>query len=168
MSYGLLLKVDGPDELVAAANQARAEQLAPMDAFTPFPVEGLTAAIGGKPSPIPWIMLVCGISGAVLAFGTMCFAATIHYPFNVGGRPHFSWPAFVPITFELTILFAALGGALSLAILSKLPRLSHPVFNDSRFRESAQAGFYLLLPDSDQARAFLTARYADSWEEVES
>ena len=167
MSYGLLLQLDGPDELVTAARAAKDRQVTPIDAFSPFPVEGLTEAMGAKPSPIPWIMLGCGITGAVVAFGTMTFSAVVHYPFNVGGRPHFSWPAFVPITFELTILFAALGGALSLALLSRLPRLSHPVFNDERFRDAAQAGFFLLLPDDEKARDFLTDRYADSWKEVE-
>ncbi len=97
----------------------------------------------------------------------MTFSAVWHYPFIVGGRPLFSWPSFVPVTFELTILFSALGGAFSLALLSRLPQLHHPVFNDRRFRESMQGGFFLLLADSVAAREFLNVHYPTSWEEVQ-
>lgn len=165
--YGLLLQVAGPDELRDAAREARGAGIVPLDAFSPFPVEDLPEAMDIPPSRLPWIMLGCGIAGALTAFATMTFSAVWHYPFNVGGRPHFSWPAFVPVTFELTILFAALGGAFSLALLSKLPRLHHPVFNDRRFRDSMQGGFFLLLPPSPAARDFLREKYpAAAWKEV--
>ncbi len=164
--YGLILELGGPDELLAATRAARAEGITPMDAFAPYPMEDLTEALGNRPSRIPWIMLYCGIAGAVIAFGTMTFSAVIHYPFNVGGRPYFSWPAFVPVTFELTILFAALGGAFALAFLSRLPRLHHPVFNDRGFRDSEQAGFFLMLPDDAGSRAFLETRHPGAWREV--
>ena len=165
--HGLLLQVNGPEQLVDAAKQANANGITPLDAFSPFPVEDLTEALGLPPSRLPWLMLACGVSGAVIAFGTITFAEVVHFPFNVGGRPHFSWPPMVPIMFELMVLFAALGGAFALAVLSELPRLHHPVFNDRRFREAAQAGFFLLLPDCAAARDFLNARYPDAWKEVE-
>lgn len=165
--HGLLLELKGPDELLEAAVNARQTGLAPLDAFSPFPIEELSEALGIPSSRIPWVMLCGGITGAVLAFATMTFSAVWHYPFNVGGRPHFSWPAFVPITFELTILFAALSGAFSLAIFTKLPCLHHPVFNDTRFRNSMQGGYFLLLPDSSAARAFLEEHFPNSWKEVE-
>lgn len=164
--HGLLLQVDGPEELLVAAKQAAASGITPLDAFSPFPVEDLTDALGVAPSRLPWWMLACGVTGAVTAFGVMTFAAVVHYPFNAGGRPYFSWPTMVPITFELAILFAALGGAIALAVVNGLPRLHHPVFNDRRFSAAAQAGFFLLLPDSAAARAFLDAGYAGAWKEV--
>ncbi|RYE51391.1 MAG: DUF3341 domain-containing protein [Hyphomicrobiales bacterium] len=165
-SYGLLLQVSGPEELVAAARAAREKGIAALDAFSPFPVEDLPEALEIKPSRIPWIMLCCGIAGGVTAFATMSFSAVWHYPFIVGGRPFFSWPAFVPVTFELAILFSALGGAFALALLTRLPRLHHPVFNDRRFRDSAQRGFFLLLPEGPTSRTFLDAHYPNQWKEV--
>ena len=129
-------------------------------------MEDLTEALGGRPSRLPWFMLLCGVTGGVIAFGTMTFAAVVHYPFNAGGRPYFSWPTFVPITFELSILFSALGGAFALAVVNHLPRLYHPIFNDRRFRDAAQAGFFLLLPDTAEARKFLDAHFAGAWKEV--
>jgi len=164
--HGLLLQVNGPEELLDAAKQAAACGITPLDAFSPFPVEDLTEALRVAPSRLPWWMLACGVSGGLTAFGTMTFAAVVHYPFNAGGRPYFSWPSMVPITFELSVLFAALGGAFALAVVNRLPRLHHPVFNDRRFRDAAQAGFFLLLPDSAEARAFLDARYVGAWKEV--
>ena len=165
--HGLLLEVDDANELLAAASAARDHGLAPMDAFSPYPVENLVGALGISPSPTRWIMLACGVIGGLTAFGTMSYATIVGYPFNIGGRPYFSWPTFVPITFELSILFAALGGAVSLVLLSRLPRLHHPVFNDKRFRDSDQSGFFLLLPDSPAARSFLDSHYPDAWKEVE-
>lgn len=165
--YGLLVELPGAEELLAAAQESRRAGVTPLDAFSPFPVEDLSAALEVPPSRIPWIMLWCGLLGAVTAFGTMTFSAVWHYPFKVGGRPYFSWPAFVPITFELTILFAALGGVFSLFFLSRLPRLHHPVFNDLRFRASMQAGFFLLLPDTETARTFLIQHFPNTWREVE-
>jgi len=164
--HGLLLQLNGPEQLLDAARQAVASGITPLDAFSPFAVEDLTEALGVAPSRLPWWMLACGVTGGLTAFGTMTFAAVVHYPFSVGGRPYFSWPSMVPITFELTVLCAALGGAFALAVINRLPRLHHPVFNDRRFRDAAQAGFFLLLPDCAAAREFLEARYAGAWREV--
>jgi hypothetical protein len=164
--HGLLLQVDGPDELIAAAHAARELGVRPLDGFSPFPIDGLAEAIGSAPSKIPWIMLACGVTGAATAFGMMSYATLVSYPLIIGGRPHFAWPAFVPVTFELMILFAALGGAISLLLLCGLPSLYHPVFNARRYRDAAQAGFFLMLPDSDNARSFLTEQYPDAWTEV--
>lgn len=167
MIYGLLLVLSGPEELLTAARAARSAGLDPIDAFSPYPIEDLTEALGFPPSKITWIMLICGICGALITFGTITFSAVWHYPFNVGGRPTFSWPAFVPETFEMMVLSAALGGVFALAILSRLPRPHHPVFNDPRYREAEQGGYFLLLPDSEEARSFLTNSYPTAWKEVE-
>lgn len=165
-TFGLLLELKSPKALLDAVKLCRDDDIRPLDAFSPFPVEGLSEAMEIPPSRIPWIMLYSGIFGGLLSFGTMTYSAVWHYPFNVGGRPLFSWPSFIPITFELTILFAALGGAFSLALLSHLPRLYHPVFNDRRFRDSMQGGFFLLLPDTLAARQTLIKNFPDAWEEV--
>lgn len=164
--HGLLLEVSGPEDLLAVARRAKDENVEMLDAYSPFPVEDLTEAMGNQPSRLPWLMLLCGILGGLLAFGTMTFSAVVHYPFNVGGRPQFSWPAFVPVTFEMVILSASLGGVFFLTVFCRLPRYHHPVFNDRRFRESEQAGFFLMLADDEKARTFLEANFAGKWKEV--
>src|SRR5438105_9447629 len=101
--YGLMAEYTDPERVVDAAKRSYEAGYRKMDAYSPMPVEGLAEAIGFTRNRLPLIVLIGGIAGAVTAFGMMWFSATIHYPINVGGRPLFSWPAFIPITFELTI-----------------------------------------------------------------
>lgn len=164
---GLLLQLEGAEQLLAAARAARAAGLTPRDAFSPFGVDGLSVALGNPPSKIPWLMLACGGFGGLLAFGTMSWSAVVGYPFVVGGRPYFSWPAFVPITFELVVLSASLAGAFFLLRLCRLPRLHHPVFNDARYIEAMQHGFFLWLADEPEVREFLAREFQrGQWREV--
>jgi hypothetical protein len=148
--YGLLASFETPEALVAAARRVRDAGFTRFDAYAPYPVEGLSDAMKMRASLLPLVMLVGGISGALIAFFGMAFATVIDYPLNIGGRPLFSWPAYIPITFELTILFAAFGGILGLFAMTRFPQPYHPVFRSEEFNEHAsQDGFFLGIEASD-------------------
>ncbi|MDR3402364.1 MAG: DUF3341 domain-containing protein [Chthoniobacter sp.] len=147
--YGLIAEFNEPGQVLEATRQARAMGYRRLDAFTPFLVEGLAEELGMQNNGVPLITLLCGIAGGLTGYGMQYFAAAIHYPLNVGGRPLHSWPAFVPITFELTILFAALGTVIGMLLLNGLPRLHHPVFETPFFEERNQSHFYLCIESRD-------------------
>ena len=148
--HGLVAEFDESAKVLAAARAAYEKGYRNMDAFTPYNVEALAEALGMKRNGVPLITLICGITGGLTGYGMQFFAATIHYPLNVGGRPLHSWPAFVPITFELTILFAALGGVIGMLALNRLPRLNHPIFETPFFTERNESHFYLCIESSDR------------------
>lgn len=148
--YGLLAKFDTPEELVAATRRAYEVGYRKFDAYTPYPVEGLSQAMHLKPSPIPYLILAGGLIGGISGFGMQAFATVIHYPLNIGGRPLFSWPAYIPITFEMTILLAAVTGFLALFFFARFPQPYHPVFRSEDFnRHASQDAFYLGIEAAD-------------------
>jgi hypothetical protein len=147
--YGLIAEFDEPEQVLEATRQAFALGYRRIDAYTPFHVEGLAEALGMRNTGVPLITLLCGITGGLTGYGMEYFSATIHYPINVGGRPLHSWPAFVPITFELTVLFAALGTVIGMLLLNGLPRPHHPVFETPFFEERNQSHFYLCIEAKD-------------------
>jgi hypothetical protein len=147
--YGLLAEFTDPDDLLAAARRAREEGYRRMDAYTPLPVEGLAEAIGFTRNRLPWVVLVGGILGAATAYGMMYFSAVLNYPINVGGRPLHSWPAFVPITFELTVLGASLFAVFGMLGLNGLPMPYHPVFNVPSFALASRNRFFLCIQADD-------------------
>jgi hypothetical protein len=147
--YGLIAEFDEPEQVLEATRHAFAQGYRRIDAYTPFLVEGLAEALGMHNTGVPLITLLCGITGGVTGYGMEYFAAAIHYPINVGGRPLHSWPAFVPITFELTVLFAALGTVIGMLLLNGLPRPHHPVFETPFFEERNQSHFYLCIEAKD-------------------
>ena len=147
--YGLMAEYTDPDRIVKAAKRAYDAGYRKMDAYSPMPVDGLAEAIGFTRNRLPLIVLIGGITGAVTAFATMWFSATLHYPFNVGGRPLFSWPAFIPITFELTILFASGAAVLGMLGLNGLPMPYHPVFNVPGFAMASRSRFFLCIESAD-------------------
>ena len=120
-----------------------------MDAYSPFPIEGLSEAIGFRKTRLPQIVLAGGIIGCIGGFALQYFTSVIDYPINIGGRPLFSWPAFVPITFECTILLAAFATVLGLLGLNGLPEPYHPVFNVSRFALATRDRFFLVIESKD-------------------
>ncbi len=170
-NYGLLAEFSSPEELIRAAEQAHAAGFRKMDAFAPFPVDGLAEALGRK-TRLPLLVLIGGILGGVGAYYMEWYANVVSYPINIGGRPMHSWPAFVPITFELTVLAAALTAFFFSLGLNGLPRLYHPLFNVPRFERASQDSFFLCIEsrdpnfDPEKTRKFLQSLNATSVMEV--
>jgi Protein of unknown function (DUF3341) len=171
--YGLIAEFDNPEALVGAARRAFAEGFRKMDAYSPFPVEGLAEALGFHRTRVPLIVLIGGILGCLGGFFLQYWLAVIDYPINVGGRPLNSWPSFIPVTFELTILIAALSAFFGVLALNGLPMPYHPVFNVERFELASRNRFFLLVEaadpkfDSEATRRFLETVGSQGVYEVE-
>ena len=148
--YGLVAEYDGPEALVNAARRVREAGYRRMDAYTPFPVHGLAEALGFTDAKVPWIVFMAGLIGAVAGLGLQYYASAVYYPLNVGGRPYLSLPAFVPVTFECTVLFASFGAVIGMLALNGLPRPHHSVFNAPGFERASQDGFFLCVEAADE------------------
>lgn len=147
--YGLMAEFTSPEAVVEAARRAHADGYRKMDAYSPLPVDGLAEAMGFTHNRLPLLVLIGGITGALTAVVLMYYSTVINYPINVGGRPLLSWPAWVPITFELTILFASLTAVLGMLGLNGLPMPYHPVFNAPGFATASRSRFFLCLESRD-------------------
>jgi hypothetical protein len=161
--YGLLAEFVHAEEAVEAATRAHAEGYRKLDAYSPYPVDGLAEACGFTTNRVALITLIGGITGGAGGFFMQWFSAVVHYPINVGGRPFNSWPAFIPITFEMTILFATLFGLFGMLMLNGLPRLYHPVFHVPRFELASRSRFFLCVQATDpKFDAVETRRFLES------
>lgn len=148
-THGLMAEFETAEQVLAAARRARQEGYRDMDAYTPYPVEGLSEELGLKRSRVPFVVLVGGLVGAVGGFFMQYWAMAVDYPLNVGGRPYNSWPAFIPITFEMMVLVAALAALLGMFYLNGLPMPYHPVFHLARFARATQDRFFLCIEATD-------------------
>jgi hypothetical protein len=147
--YGLMAEFDRPEALLEAAHRSFAAGYRRMDAYSPFPIDGLSEAIGFRRTRLPLIVLIGGMMGCIGGFYLQYWASVIDYPLNIGGRPLNSWPMFIPVTFELTILVAALSAILGLFALNGLPMPYHPVFNVERFQLATRNRFFLCIESAD-------------------
>jgi hypothetical protein len=147
--YGLMAEFTDPTALVAAARRTREQGYRKLDAYTPFPIEELNEALDLHGNRLPLIVLIGGIIGGLTGYLMQYYIAVMHYPLNVGGRPLHSWPAFIIVTFEMTILFAGISAVLGMLALNGLPMPYHPVFNVPRFALASRSRFFLCIEARD-------------------
>lgn len=147
--YGLMAEFEAPESLLEAARRAYREGYRHMEAYTPYPIEGLPEAIGFHHNRVALCVLVAGLVGALSGYLLQYWISVIDYPLNIGGRPFHSWPAFIPVTFEMGILFGAFGAVIGMLALNGLPRPHHPVFNVSRFELASRDRFFLCIEAGD-------------------
>lgn len=161
--FGLIAEFDSPEKLLAAIRRTRAAGYRRINAYTPYPLEGMEDALGMHQTWVAPIVLIGGIVGAITGYALQYYAAVIAYPMNVGGRPLNTWPMFIPIAFETTILFAGLSALFGMLALNGLPMPYHPVFNVPRFAMATRDRFFLVIEaiddkfDREATRAFLSS-----------
>jgi hypothetical protein len=173
-TYGVMAQFHTPEHLLAAANRAYAAGYRNMDAYSPMPIEGLAEAVGFRRNWVSTIVLCCGLCGGAGGFGLLWWISVIAYPHNIAGRPFNSWPAYIPITFECTVLLAALSAVIGMLALNKLPMPYHPVFNVESFAKRASVDrFFLCIEATDpkfeiaRTKAFLEQLNPEEVAEVE-
>jgi hypothetical protein len=170
--YGLLAEFDNPTDVVRAAERVYTEGYRQIDAYSPYPIEELSEAIGFHKNRVPLVVLIGGILGATGGAALCYWVSTTAYALNIGGRPFNSWPAFIPVAYECTILLAAIAAVIGMILMNGLPQPYHPVFNAPRFELASRDHFFLSIEaadpkfDLDQTRAFLATLGANEVVEV--
>ena len=147
--YGVMAEFENPTDLVAAAHKVYSLGYRRINGYSPYPIEELSEAIGFTKTSLPLIVFIGGVIGGLSGFFMQYWIEVIDYPINVGGKPTNSWPAFIPITFEMTVLFAAFSAVLGMLILNKLPQPYHPVFNLPNFALATRDRFFLAIEAND-------------------
>jgi hypothetical protein len=171
--YGLIAEFETPDQVLEAARRTREAGYRRIDAFSPIPVEGLAEAVGFDWTALPVIVFFGGLIGGSTGFGMCWYANVISFPLNIGGKPYNSWPMWIPITFELTILGAALAAVFGMLALNGLPTPYHPLFNVERFARASTDRFFLCVKARDkqfdvaQTKVFLEGLHPHGVYEIE-
>ncbi len=171
--YGLLVEFDDVKSLVAAAEKVRDAGFKRWDAFTPFPVHGLDDAMGVEPTRLPLFVFGAGLTGAIFGLALQWWTNAIDYPLIISGKPFFSIPANIPVLFEVTVLFSALGAFLGMIVFNGLPQLYHSLFKSRRFRRVTTDRFFITVEAADpkfdpaETRSFLDSLGGIAVEEVE-
>lgn len=147
--YGVIAEFEGPGDLVHAARKTYEAGYRRINGYSPYPIEELSEAIGFTHTSLPLIVFIGGVVGALAGFFMQYYMEVIDYPLNVGGKPFNSWPAFIPITFECTVLAAAFSAVLGMLILNRLPQPYHPVFNAPNFALATRDRFFLAVEAND-------------------
>ena len=147
--YGIMAEFASAQDLVVAAERTHKAGYRKIDAYSPFPVEELADAIGFHKNNVPLVTLIGAMIGGISGYLMQYWIATMAYPVNVGGRPYHSWPSFIIVTFEMTILFGAISAVFGMLALNGLPMPYHPVFNVPRFAMASKDRFFLIVFASD-------------------
>jgi Protein of unknown function (DUF3341) len=172
--YGIMAEFETPTALLEAARRTYQAGYRKLDAYSPFPIEGLAEEIGFHHDEVPLVVLICAIIGGASGYLLQWWCSVIAYPINVGGRPVHSWPSFIVITFEMTILFGGISALLGMLALNGLPMPYHPVFNVPRFAMASKDRFFLIVFSTDKkydqaaTRGFLEGLQPRSIAEVPS
>ncbi|HEY0006955.1 MAG TPA: DUF3341 domain-containing protein [Pyrinomonadaceae bacterium] len=172
--YGLMAEFDNPTDVVEAARRTYAEGYRMINGYSPYPIEELSEAVGFHRTRLPLIVFIGGLIGAIGGYMMQYYLEVIDYPLNVGGRPPHSWPAFIPITFETTVLCAAFAAVFGMLALNKLPQPYHPVFNVPNFALATRDRFFLVIEAKDpkfkyeETRRFMLTLDAREVTDVES
>lgn len=148
--YGLLAEFDDINDAIVAARRTYGAGYRKIDAYAPFPVEELAEAVGFHGNGVALVCLVGGLLGCTAAYILQWWINTISYPINIGGRPLHSWPSFIIVTFEMTILFSGLSAVFGMLSLNGLPMPYHPVFNVPRFDLASKDHFFVIVFASDE------------------
>ena len=143
--YGVMAEFDNPTALVHAARRVYERGYKKVEAYSPFPIEELSEALHQPKNKLPMVVLMGGVLGGLAGYLMQYYVTVIHFPINIGGRPLHSWPAYIIITFELTVLFASFAAFLGLLALCGLPMPYHPVFNVPRFDQASRDKFFLVI-----------------------
>ncbi len=171
--YGIVAEFTTAEDLLYAAEAAREAGYRKMDAYSPFPVHGISEVLDFDDARLPWLVFIMGAAGCATGFVLQVWTAVFNYPWNIGGKPLFSWPDFIPIAYESTILFAAFTAGLGMLLLNGLPRFYHPIFNTPRFERATSDLFFLCIEvrdakfDREETAHFLHTHGAHIVSEVE-
>lgn len=148
-TFGVIGEFASSEQLILAAAKTREAGYQRIEAYTPFPVEGLSEAMRLPRNKVPLVTLIGGLIGGLGGFGFQYWANVISYPMDIGGRPFNSWPAWIPVTFELTVLGASLASVFGMLALNGLPQPHHPLFNVERFKMASTDRFFLCIEARD-------------------
>jgi len=147
--FGVLAEFNDATELYYACKEVRDAGFTKWDAHSPFPIHGLDGAMGLSRSLVPWIGLVGGLTGAAAGMFLQWWTSAVDYKIYIAAKPYFSWQAFIPITFELMVLFAALGAVFGMFALNRLPQHYHPLFSSERFERATDDKFFISIEAAD-------------------